>query len=645
LSRIESAGLDELRTSDKLPSPSGIALEILKLTRDENTSSEQLGKVLVRDPALAGQVLKYANSAQIRTGKEVKTVAEAVTRLGTTTVRQLALGFSLLASARSGPCESFDYTGFWTGSLASAVGAQVLSQHLPGVVADEAFTCGLLGQIGRLCLASVHPEDYALILTQWDHGPDERLVQLERNAFSIDHNEISAALFEEWGLPENFQEAVLHQEDPVGVQNLPDPRQTLPRLLCLSNQLATICIAPEERRDELVHELLLRGKTLGLGEETVAASCEAALAEWQRMGQVLDLIIKCVPPIQKLVARARASLGAITGEAQVPGGVVAERLRILVVDDSAVDRRVLEKMLKNQGHEVTAVESAEAALDIALQTNPQVIVTDWLMPGMTGLELCAALRRAEETARTYLIMMTAKEDGERLIEPFEAGADDYLVKPLNQSILLARLSAAQRLIGLQERVERDREEIRRVVAQLGIANRKLERAAMYDDLTGLPNRRYAMDHLEREWDRSERSGKPVVCMLADIDRFKQVNDTYGHDAGDVVLRETAAAMKNCLRTTDVVCRFGGEEFLAICPEAELETASLLGDRLRAAVEKNEIDLPEFRGHVTVSVGVAGKTADIGSIAELLKLSDEALYAAKHAGRNKVCVVDCGAPKA
>ena len=204
---------------------------------------------------------------------------------------------------------------------------------------------------------------------------------------------------------------------------------------------------------------------------------------------------------------------------------------------------------------------------------------------------------------------------------------------------MARLRAAERVIRLQERAEHDRDQIRRIAADLSVANRKLKHMALFDALTGLPNRRYAMERLAKEWQRAERQELPLLCMILDIDHFKKVNDTYGHDIGDVVLRETARVMKDCLRASDEVCRFGGEEFLAICPDADIAVAHELGDRLREAVARNHIDVPGYQGSITVSVGVASYSSELASTAELLKLADEALYAAKEAGRNKVCIVN------
>lgn len=643
------SSLDEIRVSDRLPSPSGVALEILRLTRDEDASTTQLSQVLTTDPALSAKILKYANSALVRTGQPARSVNEAVVRLGLATVRQLALGFSLLSQVRSGPCEAFDYNGFWTGSLAAAVCAKTLSGHLPGVDPDEAFTCGLLGRIGRLCLASVHPGPYSQVLRQWQEGRVERLLQLEREAFSTDHNAIAVALFDDWGLPDPYQEAVRHQDDPAGLLDLPRSQQTLPRLLYLAHQLAEVCAAQAEQRGPLVEELLRRGGALDLSGDALAAGCEQALEAWRHMGQVLDILVDDVPPIQDLVARAAQPTAAGTGPAPATEptalagedatAVCAAGLRILVVDDNPVDRRLISSMLQNSRHTLTLAEDGQEALHLALQTSPQVILTDWMMPRLSGLELCAALRRSPELAHTYVIVMTAQAENEKLVEAFDAGADDYLVKPVNRQILGARLLAAQRLIGLRERVEHDREQIRRFAAEQAVLNRKLQHMALHDELTGIGNRRSAMDHLQREWSDAVRHGQQLICMLIDIDHFKQVNDTHGHDTGDLVLQETARTMQTCLRTGDVVCRFGGEEFIAICPNADLATAGQLGDRLRTAVEQNAIEVPGFSGHITVSIGVAGYTPQVASITEFLKLADEALYAAKAAGRNKVCVMD------
>ena len=645
--------LDTILTSDRLPSPSGVALQILKLTRDEETSATDLQKVLVSDPALVGQILKYANSAQVRVGREVKTVGEAVVRLGMNAVRQLALGFSLLSNARSGPCAAFDYNEFWSRSLATGVAAQHLAGFTAGTEPEEAFTCGLLSQCGALCLASVYPQEYAHVLETWNGRCRKELKGLERGAFSMDHDMVTAGLFENWGLPEEYRRAVTNQDPVSQDQSAAPPAPDLSMVLRTAHSLARICVADADKRAELVSELLDHANQLGLSRASLFEASDQALQDWTSMGEMLDILTEDVPSLTELVSRAEASrpstgtIGYDTDDdhaepaAPETGALDTkpEGLRILVVDDSAMDRKIVSNRLAKSPHHVqTACDGAEA-LQIALQTNPHLIISDWMMPEMDGLELCRTLRRSEQASRVYIIMMTANDNTEDLVTAFEAGADDYIPKPVNHAVLMARLRAAERVIALQERVERDREAIRRAAAELSLANRQLQRLALYDTLTGLPNRRYAMDRLAKEWERSHRQDKPMLCMIADIDHFKKVNDTWGHDAGDLVLQETARVMQDCLRASDDICRYGGEEFLAICPDADLTVAQELGDRLRAAVAANPIETAQFQGSITVSIGVAGTGSDVDTTTAMLKLADEALYAAKDAGRNRVCIVN------
>ena len=635
--------LDLVLTSERLPSPSGVALQILQLTRDPDASLDDLTNVLTLDPALAGQILKYAGSASVSGGSECRTINDAVLRLGMAAVRRLSLTFSLLASARSGPCPAFDYNRFWSQSLATAVAAQVLAPHTTASSGDEAFTCGLLGQIGQLCLASVHPYKYAEVIASGLSDDLRPLAEREIEVLSVSSFQITAELFTSWGLPPEFGEAIVAQTRPQS------PGQVdLAAILRTAHCLAEVCVADPDTRAGCVAGVLALGREIGLDGPTLTAACDEAVAEWTRMGDALSIITEDVPALEELMDRAgqlARQQDPKTGAAEATARVVAgtapevESLRILVVDDSPLDQRIVASVVEKADHRVKTAGDGEEALRVVTQWSPHLIISDWMMPNLNGLELCQALRSSEQTSRVYIIMMTANDQSEDLVTALENGADDYLPKPVNHAVLSARLRAAERVIRLQEHVENDREQIRRIAADLSVANRKLQRMALYDGLTGLPNRRYAMDRLAKEWERAARQGEPLLCMMVDIDHFKQVNDTYGHDAGDVVLRQISQAMKDCLRASDDICRFGGEEFLAICPDADLEVAHTLGDRLREAVANLHIDTPEFQGSVTVSIGAANYAKELDTPAQLLKLADEALYAAKDAGRNKVCIVD------
>ncbi len=661
----DSSIIAELKASGNLPSPTGVALTILDLTRDPSTGTDDMAQVLRGDPALTGQILKYANSAAAGSRAEIISIKDALVRLGMSTVRQLCLGFSVLSNARSGPCPAFDYERYWTRSLAMAVSCQAISRLVPSVAPDEGFTCGLLAHIGRLALASVYPTDYAEILLRWNHGAVDELAQLERGAVGMTHIEVTSAILRDWRLPETYVTAAEHQEtgawvdEPAG-QPKPDRGRQLGRVLYAAGLAADICIEKGPRRHLMVLDFLKVGAAFGIGEEPWITMYDEILEEWARMGRVLDVVTSRVPSMEDLVRRAREHRAPIkdrrTRRSSAPADDAREDdeddvpvefpvhgtadvlpLDILVATDSAVDMRILTRKLEGQGHRVTAATNGRQALDLTLQTAPQLILSDWMMPDLDGLELCRTLRSSPQTDHVYFIITTSNDTNEELVHAFDAGINDYITKPINHQILAARLRGATQIIRLREQAMRDREELRLQMSHVNKLNRKLQTLALEDQLTGLPNRRAGFEHLERVWSQTGRAREPMLVMLMDIDFFKKVNDTYGHDAGDIVLRETAQVMKHAVREYDSVSRYGGEEFLVVCPGADIEVARAVGDRIRSAVEGNAIDTEGFQGSVTVSIGVAVRSADHASPKELLHDADEALYAAKDAGRNKVCI--------
>jgi diguanylate cyclase (GGDEF)-like protein len=216
--------------------------------------------------------------------------------------------------------------------------------------------------------------------------------------------------------------------------------------------------------------------------------------------------------------------------------------------------------------------------------------------------------------------------------------DDFITKPLKPRILAARIRAGQRVIKLHQEIERDREEIRRFAAELAVTNRRLQEVALTDALTGFPNRRYAMERIGQDWAAASRSGRPLSCMVIDVDQFKQINDAYGHDVGDAVLRQTALALKQGLRAHDVVCRTGGDEFLVICPDTSLDQALACGERVRRAVDTVPIVSGMLELKASISVGVAVRGPEMPDAEALIKAADQGLYLAKQRGRNRVASI-------
>ena len=307
-------------------------------------------------------------------------------------------------------------------------------------------------------------------------------------------------------------------------------------------------------------------------------------------------------------------------------------MRVLIAEDDAVSRMILRRSVEKLGHECLVAGDGEEALQLYRKT-PEVdlIISDWMMPGMDGLELCRNVRDEKRVGYTYFIFLTALGDRNHLLMGLEAGADDYLSKPLDRDELQVRMISAFRVTRLHRRLAVQNEE-------LGRLNRRLFEESREDPLTHLGNRLRLKEDLEVLQARTERYGHSYAVALCDVDRFKLYNDHYGHLAGDAVLQRVAQTIAQQRRSGDTTYRYGGEEFLIILSEQTLVAATLAADHLRNAVE--ELRIPhegnEPAGIVTLSVGVAAISAGhLTDADELLKQADVALYRAKEAGRNRV----------
>ncbi|MEO6711394.1 MAG: diguanylate cyclase, partial [Planctomycetota bacterium] len=266
---------------------------------------------------------------------------------------------------------------------------------------------------------------------------------------------------------------------------------------------------------------------------------------------------------------------------------------------------------------------------------PHLVVTDWMMPEMDGIELVRTLRSSEEGRQMQVILLTGREEEARVIEAFDAGADEYMIKPLNPRILMARVRSVGRVVAMREQINQDAKKQHAQMAELAVLSRRMHMASLTDTLTDLPNRRHAMERLQQELAQSQRDGTPLSVIMIDIDFFKKVNDEHGHDTGDVVLREVARSLRGCIRATELVCRLGGEEFLVICPRATDAKARLIAERMRLASESNVIQQGTFARAITLSLGVAELDRNDPSVDRMLKVADERTYQAKQAGRNRV----------
>jgi two-component system cell cycle response regulator len=623
--------LEQLNIRGPLPSPKGVALAILDTCRRDDASLAEVARVAQADPALSGRLIRQANCAA-RAGRPVASVPEAIQHIGLGTVRQLALGFSLVDNYSSGTCQGFDYSRFWSHSLLMAVGMQELGGLVRAGSPDELFACGLMARIGCLALATAYPDEYAALL----EGGDAMacLAERERRHLETDHNELSAAMLSDWGIPHALVEPVFHHELPEESGFSPGSRPyLLAHLLFLASHLADLGLATESKRGVLASELMPLGSRIGLDAECLDALVNRVVVHWREWSALFRLSAAVTPSFPAMRGLSTSAQADKAGEPP---------LRILLVDGHAASRLPLEKKLSGEcGHAVYSAANGQEALAMALEVMPQVVITDWLMPVMDGLEFCRALRSTEWGKTVYVLVLTSVVAENHLNEAFDAGVDGYIVKPVSTRDLRIRLRAAWRYAKLQEDWTRDRAQLKQFAAELATANRKLEHAALTDPLTDLPNRRAAMTLLDQAWSAATRAGASLTTMMVDIDHFKRINDEHGHAVGDAALREVAGALHAAARKEDNICRVGGEEFLVICLGADLKTALLFAGRLRQAVKSLNFMAGGKIVPLSISVGVATREAEMGDAEAMVNAADRALYAAKHAGRDRACLITKG----
>ncbi|MCC6407015.1 MAG: diguanylate cyclase [Planctomycetes bacterium] len=632
--------LDELKMTGNLPSPTGVGLAILELTSREDYSLGDLARTLQTDPALTGRILRLANSSDKAGAQPAKTVHEAAMRLGVRTVRSVALGFSLVSGNRAGACAAFDYDDYWSRSLATAVAAQVLAEQLRTVVPPEAFTCGLLADIGRLALASIHPVAYAKVMTDVRGRSTDELAAAETRDFGLDHRELAGAMLADWKLPISFSFSVANFERREPEAAWPDDAaKHMTGILKAASRIGAACLLHRDEASTTTrmhwNALDESRQELGLSPQDFLRLCELVRASWRDWGSILKINTPNGPSFEEISRTAQEQRDEPV-DRKVELLAARKGLRILAADDEPISLRLLVHHLTRDGHTVMTASNGREALSMALTHNPQMVVTDWMMPELDGVEVCKALRRSSEGVATYILILTGREEEDRVVEAFEAGADEYVNKPFNPRVLLARVRAGQRMIELREQVERDKQERARQLAEMAVLNRRLQTAALTDVLTELPNRRYAMKRLEQELATTRGTKQPLAVIMIDIDKFKLINDQHGHDIGDVVLRETANSLRKAVRRGDVVCRLGGEEFLVISPLSDLKRGELLAERIRKTVEESRIEHGSFSRNVTVSLGVASASDASQSLDGLLKEADRRVYHAKSLGRNRVC---------
>jgi two-component system, cell cycle response regulator len=333
--------------------------------------------------------------------------------------------------------------------------------------------------------------------------------------------------------------------------------------------------------------------------------------------------------------------------AHAPAAVAAPGA-VLIVEDDNVNRTLLTRQVEQMGRRAIVADPGPPDLDILRSEKVDLVLLNVVSPETDGCEVLARIKASGELRHIPVIVVSGLGEAETAARCIEVGAEDYLIKPINPLLLRARITASlekkrlrdqeadrlRQLLDLQRDLDRRNRELEEL-------NRRLAEAARTDPLTGLPNRRWALEELQRVWQAATRYDRPMACLLVDVVHFKRVNDSFGHDTGDEVLKGVAGRLRSAARQHEAVCRLGGEEFLVVCDTIDRAGAAACAERLRNAVADRPVTYQGREVAVTVSIGAAVRDASMENPEQLLKVADQAVYAAKQSGRNRVVVALAG----
>jgi len=623
--------------ADKLPSPNGVALAIMDLWEKEETTVEQLARLIETDPALCGRLLRLANSS-LMGSRPVAAVPEAIVRVGMRTVGHLAVTFSLIDNALEGQCEEFDYPGFWSQSLLMAVLSKGVAEATRVAAPDDLFACGLLARVGELALATIYPREFGAILREAGPDPARRI----RQEFGFDHNDVTLELMLDYGVPEVLAGPARFHQETGGESAEPGTRKDrLIDAFRLAYQLARLTSVAEHERPAVTRHVETLRERLALATEQVAAIFDAAVSDWHDWSRMLELGAE--------FGGDYASTADVEGSAEAvdvvddacPPAVAGSPHRAALVG-CAERLGVFTRALEAAGFELRACDDYVAARRLAVGFLPQLLLVDAAQGAVDVQQFCRLVRATDWGRAIYIVVLSTTDSGSEATVLYSAGADAVLRPDMRPGEFTARLQAIERFLQLQDDWQRDRASLQQIANELALSHHRVEQVSLTDQLTELPNRRFAMQALGKAWNLGQRSNVPMTLTMLDLDHFKGINDVHGHAAGDEVLRRVARAMQQAMRREESVCRVGGEEFLIISSGTTLKQMLVAAERLRRCVEAITIGFSSRDIRPTVSVGVVQRSPLDSSHDDLLSAADKALYLAKHSGRNCVAFRHRGA---
>ncbi|TVQ71844.1 MAG: GGDEF domain-containing protein [Oceanospirillales bacterium] len=610
-------------SAEQLPMPSGVALAIMQASEDENTTLQQIAKLVQMDPSLSGNILKLANSA-VTGRRPVASVPEAIVRVGMQTVAQLAVAFSLIGNDTIANCPAFDHQKYWTRCLLMAVLSRSLAKTTQIAPPDDIFACGLLGRIGILGLATVYPEAYSDILSK----PELERTLFEKELFGICHNELSRAMMIDFCVPEALANPTRYHEEPKQSDfELKSRPYKISLVLHLAYRLseAAVSVNGKISTDNAIIQNICT--ELKIEEKAIDLIFNNSRDEWIEWSEIFQLKSESIQNYQDLQFENNNHTIDDKKNTEKKSDILKS---VIIMDES------LHTPLKNvlQQLEINHIFCEKISSAVQLAINGEV---NTFFISQDNKKLMELLRGAKECDVNYVIFVLDKQDSELEAQAYLAGADDVITIDILPNHLEVRLLPALRMIKRYENWRNDQTELRRIARELSLSHRQQQLLALTDQLTELPNRRAAMDVLERAWKLTHRKKTACSLLIIDIDHFKTINDSFGHDIGDEVLKGFSKILKKSTRGEDTVARIGGEEFLLICPDMPIRDALITAERLRKTIENSKITTGDHVINLTTSIGISRTEKAMMSKEDLIISADKALYAAKKNGRNCIAL--------
>lgn len=646
----------ELKAHARMPSIKGVALSVLEASLVEDVSLARLASIIMPDPALTARLIKTSNSALYPGSRPVASLQDAIAKLGLGQVRQTALGFALVSDNRERVCETFDYSSYWALSILRGALMKQACLMLRLGSAEEMFTLGLLSNIGELALVTAYPERYAQLLECSLEVKALRARELE--LFGIDAPGMSAALMEDWKLPEAFAQAALMESDALAPT--PDRIKGLRALIAGAEKVASgwleLQAASKEERLER-----LRGPTLsmlvnmitigkmGLPPPSAADSEDLARSSFEEAhGWLEGLAI--LPQIE--ARRGRLSKGRSTLEPPVDLGAASPKrppvdrllesnghvveIKALIGSTDSSSIKTIAQALAIRGGHMRALRSKEHLFDELLEFAPNALFLDY-DPDPRFVAVLQTIKDMDRSKELLVVVICRSDHEARMGEVLAVGADDFLARPFSLAHASAKVSTAEKMAGVAAGLKSSRDDLKKYALEMESANKKLRQSALYDSLTGLPNRHLFNDRLAGALEIGPNQGRKIALVRIDLDKFKTINDSFGTPAGEEMIKPMAEKLKVLLRTGDSATRLGGNEFTVIFRDVadEAEAVERAG-KLMLSLELSA-PLPGKDPRVGISMGIA-LCPDHGAEAEtLIKHAELALHKAKQTAKGSVQV--------